>query len=285
MKKSLFVWSMLFSSYLFAQVEPKNNKIIFNGYTFEQRNYSERNCVFAKIRKDTMKEFLNSYDTLCSHVEFFDLTVSGPNAAVVDAINNKMKTMSLNYGEESYNSPQLFCSSIADSYAKDGFIEWEGGIYFRDSFKTFCNLEYAYSEYTGGAFSQYFVKDVIFNTMNGAEITINDVIDIANQKEVKKILYNKFVKTYGKDALLIELNKPEEFPFPESCFTINSHGIYFNYNFREITAYCYGSPEIDFSFNELYPYLTPWFKQFIPTPQKSMPKKKLAKTNANKRHR
>jgi len=282
MKKCFFLGLMLFSSYLFAQVEPTTNKIIFKGYTFEQRNYSEGNCVFAKIRKDTMKEFFNSYDTLCSHVEFFDLTVSGPNAAVVDAINNKMKSMSLNYGEELYNSPQLFCSSIADTYAKDGFIELEVGLYFKDSFKTFCNLEYSIGEYAGGAHPNYYFKNFIFDTKNGSEIYLKDIINDSYQSVVKKMLCNRFVKTYGKDALFIELTKPEEFPFPDS-YGINKSGIHFSYNPYEITAYCYGSPEIDFSFRELYPYLTPWFKQFIPVPQKLSPKKKSQKTITNKR--
>jgi len=156
-------------------------------------------------------------------------------------------------------------------------------ILFKDSFKTFCNLEYAYSEYTGGAHFHYFVKDFIFNTMNGAEITINDVIDIANQKAVKKILYNKFVKTFGKDALLIDVNKPEEFPFPESCFTINSNGIYFSYNQYEIADYCHGAPEFNFSFREIYPYLTPWFKQFVAAPPKALAKKTKQKVNSPKR--
>jgi len=284
MKKCLFVLSMLINTYLFAQVEPTTSKIIFNGYTFEQRKYSERNCVFAKIRKDTMKEFLNSYDTLCSHVEFFDLTVvNGPNSSVADIINDNLKIMALKYGDESYNSPQLFCSSIADTYAKDGFIELEVGLYFKDSFKTFCNLEYSIGEYAGGAHPNYYFKNFIFDTKNGSEIYLKDIIDDSHQSAVKKLLCNRFVKTYGKDALLVEV-RPEEFPFPDS-YGINKSGIHFSYNPYEITAYCYGSPEIDFSFNELYPYLTPWFKQFIPAPQKSMPKKKLAKTTANKRHR
>ena len=282
MKKCLFVWSMLFSSYLFAQVEPTTIKIIFNGYKFEQRNYSERNCVFAKIRKDTIKELNMPSDTLCSHVEFTDLTVSGPNSSVVDAINDNLKTMALKYGDESYNSPQLFCSSIADTYAKDGFIELEVGLYFKDSFKTFCNLEYSIGEYAGGAHPNYYFKNFIFDTKNGSEINLRDIIDDAHQSVVKKMLYNKFVKTYGKDALLIELTKPDEFPFPDS-YGINKSGIHFSYNPYEITAYCYGSPEIDFSFRELYPYLTPWFKQFIPVPQKLSPKKKSQKTITNKR--
>ena len=268
---------------LHAQTESRSNKILFHGYKFEQTNYSESNCVFAKMRKDTMKEFINSYDTVCSHVKFSDLTVSGPNSAVADAINSKMKSMSLIYGEESYNSPQLFCSGIADTYAKDGFIEWEGGIYFGDTFKTFCSLEYAYSEYTGGAHSNYYVKDIIFNTMNGDEITMNDVIGVAHQSVVKKMLYNKFVRTFGKDALLIEINKPEEFPFPESCFTINKDGIHFGYNQYEITYYCHGAPEFNFSFREIYPYLTPWFKQFVAAPPKAAVKKTKQKVNSSKR--
>ncbi len=283
MKSVLIIWFSVLNVTLNAQTESKSNKILFKGYTFGQTNYSESNCVFAKTRKDTMKEFINSYDTVCSHVEFFDLTVSGPNSVVADAINSKMKSMSLIYGEESYNSPQLFCSGIADSYAKDGFIELEVGLYFKDSFKTFCNLEYSIGEYAGGAHRNYYFKNFIFDIKNGSEINLKDIIDDFHQSAVKKLLWNRFVKTYGKDALFVEI-RPEEFPFPES-YGINKSGIHFGYNPYEITAYCYGSPEIDFSFRELYPYLTPWFKQFISAPQKLSPKKKLAKTTANKRHR
>ena len=282
MKSVLIIWFSVLNVTLNAQTESKSNKILFKGYTFGQTNYSESNCVFAKTRKDTMKEFINSYDTVCSHVEFFDLTVSGPNSVVADAINSKMKSMSLIYGEESYNSPQLFCSGIADSYAKDGFIELEVGLYFKDSFKTFCNLEYSIGEYAGGAHRNYYFRNLIFDTKDGTEVQVESILNDSNLSALRKLLYKKFIKSYNLGALLIDVNKPEEFPLPE-FISINSDGIRFTYNTYEIMPYCYGMPEFNFSFREIYPYLTPWFKQFVAAPPKAAVKKTKQKVNSSKR--
>ena len=282
MKSVLIIWFSVLNVTLNAQTESKSNKILFKGYTFGQTNYSESNCVFAKTRKDTMKEFIISYDTVCSHVEFFDLTVSGPNSVVADAINSKMKSMSLIYGEEAYNSPQLFCSGIADSYAKDGFIELEVGLYFKDSFKTFCNLEYSIGEYAGGAHRNYYFRNLIFDTKDGTEVQVESILNDSNLSALRKLLYKKFIKSYNLEALLIDVNKPEEFPLPE-FISINSDGIRFTYNTYEIMPYCYGMPEFNFSFREIYPYLTPWFKQFVAAPPKAAVKKTKQKLNSSKR--
>ena len=282
MKSVLIILFSVLNVTINAQTESKSNKILFKGYTFEQTNYSESNCVFAKTRKDTMKEFINSYDTVCSHVEFFDLTVSGPNSVVADAINSKMKSMSLIYGEESYNSPQLFCSGIADSYAKDAFIELEVGLYFKDSFKTFCNLEYSIGEYAGGAHRNYYFRNLIFDTKDGTEVQVESILNDSNLSALRKLLYKKFIKSYNLGALLIDVNKPEEFPLPE-FISINSDGIRFTYNTYEIMPYCYGMPEFNFSFREIYPYLTPWFKQFVAAPPKAAVKKTKQKVNSSKR--
>lgn len=278
MKKLVFILVWCFPILMLAQ---SSEDVIyhFKGYQFKYHKYEERNTSYAQIRKDTIKEIKFSGDTMSSNVEFMDLTISGGNSVIADKINDFMKTKALKYDEENYNSPQIFCSSIADSYAKDGFIDLEVGIYFNDMFDSFCNLEYSIGEYAGGAHPNYYFRNYIFDMKDGSEIKLEDIIDTAFHEKISNILYKKFIKNYGEDALLITVEKPSDFPFSESV-GINKEGIHFAYNTYEITAYCYGSPEIDLSFAEVYPYLTKWFKQYVPQPKPKYfkPKREIQST-------
>lgn len=268
MKNLFLTIFIVFATVLSAQMEISQLQTIqFQGLTFKQKMYGHVNCDSANARKKlTEVEYWG--DTVCTEVNFVDLEISGDDLPIIQKLNELLHADALKYNEIVYKNGADYCREIADSQSKMGFVTLYTDISVLDTFQSLISFNIGFSEFSGGAHPNYYSITPVVDLNDGRSLRIFDVIDKKMEKNFRKLLYVKFKKLYGLDALLDSEVKPEEFPIAD-FFQIGARGLSMNYNAYEITPYVYGAPEMELSFDEIKPYMTVWFKskvnQYKPT--------------------
>lgn len=278
MKHLFLAIAILFTSILSAQDIGNQNdftslqSISYKGLSFVQKPYQRLNCEYANQRKKK-KEIEWWSDTVCSSVSFIDLQILGDDKPVITEISRQLKELSLIYGEGVfYETPQTYCNSIADTAAVSGMIDLTTEIAVLDTFDKYISINIGINEFAGGAHPNYYSTVKTFDVFSGNTLELFQIIDKKFEKSFRKLLYVKFKKIYGLDALFTPDTKPEEFPIAEN-FSLGSAGMSVLYNPYEITPYVVGAPELGLSFSEISPYLTTYFRSLL-AKSKSIPRRK-----------
>ncbi len=268
MKHFFLAPALLFTSLLSAQSGLIENdfsslqSITYKGLSFVQKPYQRLNCEYANQRKKN-KQIEWWADTVCSSVTFVDLQIFGDDKPVITEISRQLKEISLSYGEGNfYETPQAYCNSIADTAAVSGMIELSTEISVLDTFDKFISLNIGINEFAGGVHPNYYSVVKTFDVFSGNTLDLFQIIDKKFEKSFRKLLYVKFKKNYGLDALFAPDTKPEEFPIAEN-FALGLSGMFIYYNPYEITPYVVGAPELELSFTEISPYLNTYFKSLV----------------------
>jgi hypothetical protein len=261
MKNSILIGFLFMSSFLQAQTEISPlQSIQFQGLTFQQKSYSKVNCDSANARKK-LKE-VEYWDTVCTEVNFLDLEIYGDDTPIIQKLNDLLHADALKYNEIVYKNGADYCREIADSQSKMGFVTLYTDISVLDTFQSLISFNIGFNEFAGGAHPNYYGVSPVVDLNDGRNIRLFDLIDKKMERNFRKLLYVKFKKTYGLDALLEPETKPEDFQIAEN-FQIGARGLTMNYNPYEITPYVVGAPEIEMSFEEIMPYMTVWFKSKV----------------------
>ena len=245
--------------------------ITYQGLSFIQKPYKRLNCEYANLRKKNNK-FEWWGDTVCTSVSYVDLQILGEDTAIIRKIKSQIEGITLVREEKVYNNPEQYCREIADTAAAIGMLDLYVEISVMDTFDKFISLNIGTNEFSGGAHPNYYSVVKNFDLISGNVIELFQIIDKKFQKNFQKLLYVKFKKAYGLDALFTPDVKPDEFPLPEN-FILGNSGMTLLYNPYEITPYVVGMPEISLSFSEIMPYMTPYFKSAA-SKIKSIPKRK-----------
>lgn len=262
MKNSILIGFLFLASFLQAQTEISPlQSIQFQGLTFQQKSYSKLNCDSANARKKLATiEYWG--DTVCSEVGFTDLEILGDDLPIIKTVTDLLHGIALKYVEQTYSNPTDYCREIVDSQSKVGFITLYTDISVLDTFQSLISFNIGFNEFAGGAHPNYYGVSLVVDLNDGRNISLFDLIDKKMERNFRKLLYVKFKKTYGLDALLEPETKPEDFQIAEN-FQIGARGLTMNYNPYEITPYVIGAPEIEMSFDEIMPYMTVWFKSKV----------------------
>jgi hypothetical protein len=290
MKKINSLFILLFCSSLLGQNVNSVLKDTFKyrDFVFYNKVYSYENNEFANKRKIAIlknlnKEYEDFYwgDTMGSHLVIADLYVAGPYDFILKTSLNQIREAVFQRPDDknatSFNQDfKQYCREIVDSSAYYGFQELEQSLKVTSVFNNFITIGNNIYDFSGGAHPNHYHNHFVIDLNDGKMIAFHDVFQSNSKSKLKSILKAKFISIYGKESLL------DQFEIAEN-FAIDKDGIHFLYNPYEITAYAFGDPEITISFNQAMPYLTPWFKQFIPSTQKLMPKKKSQKPTTIKR--
>ena len=135
------------------------------------------------------------------------------------------------------------------------FFSWDilsnNSVVYND--KDFLTLKQNNYEYTGGAHGISNISYSIFDLRSGEKWDIDSII-IKNNKLLElikiKIIEDGFEEwVFDMDEVFISDN-----------IGIDGSNVYFLYNVYEITPYVCGDIEVTFSYNEIYNFLTPEFK-------------------------
>lgn len=191
-------------------------------------------------------------------------------AIVADSINNRVFAVVksiIYFGEKPYegkNYAELLRSFI-DSYdqLKNEFPEdtfgWDGKVEGSIAYQTedVLNIKIDHYTYTGGAHGYQGVRSLIFNPQTGKILT-NEVL-FKDLEAFTRFAENKFRTTYkipekepiNSTGLMFE---NEKFALPMTMI-FNEKGLLLYYNTYEVASYADGPKEIQFTFEELEPYL------------------------------
>ena len=126
-------------------------------------------------------------------------------------------------------------------------------------------LAHLSSSYTGGAHGIYGTSYIPVDLVNNKKIELSNVITVAGQKQLSKLLEKSFRKAYSvkdKDSLS-EGGLFENKISPNDNFYVTAKGIGFCYNPYEIGPFAMGEINLFIPFTELNVYLQPGFKKLI----------------------
>ncbi len=262
MKNYLFVLFIFMATLVQAQIGISPLQTIqFQGLTFQQKSYSKVNCDSANARKKLATiEYWG--DTVCSEVGFTDLEILGDDLPIIKTLTDLLHGIALKHLEQTYSNPVDYCRGIVDSQAQVGFITLYTDISVLDTFQSLISFNIGFNEFAGGAHPNYYGVSPVVDLNDGRSLSLFDIINKKMEMNFRKLLYVKFKKIYGLDALMQPDTKPEDFQVPEN-FQIGARGLTMNYNPYEITPYAVGAPEIELSFDEIMPYITVWFKSKV----------------------
>ncbi|UIR57662.1 DUF3298 and DUF4163 domain-containing protein [Sphingobacterium sp. SRCM116780] len=175
-------------------------------------------------------------------------------------INNLLQT-SINLEGDS----QMVTSAKRFVNAYDEYVEENNGnstaTWFRDlqakvyqNTSKFISIETSQTEYTGGAHGDHFTLFSHFDTHTDQKITLNDIVNKENQKELIKIA-ERYFRKLEKLSDTESLN--DKFFFEAGNFTLadnfalNKDGLLFYYNVYEIKSYAEGNTALKVPYKDI----------------------------------